>query len=141
VYQLFSINKLSALWNEIMKKTKTKFNNSAYSYLYVISDCDLKNRKQIFSKSADRITPALCELFLNIKNGNLGKKPQASDLKLIQDILNSTGKKRQTVINKTLISGELTHLIRVCLNRYDKRRKDTDRGSTSAETSAPAADE
>jgi hypothetical protein len=109
-------------------KKKSKFNDSVYSYLHVLSQCDAKTRKQLLAKSADRMIPGLCELLFNIQSGNLGKKPPVSDLKLIATILDSEKKKRMIIINKALVSGHLVRLLRIFLNRYDNnRRKNTDR--------------
>jgi hypothetical protein len=129
-----STNKRLVSWSEM--KRKVKFTDSAYSYLHVISQCDAKSRKQLLVKSADSVIPGLCELLFNIQNGNLGKKPQSSDLKLITAILGSEKKKRMTIVNKALVSGQLVRLLRVYLNRYDNRRKNTDRETSDGKNAA-----
>jgi hypothetical protein len=106
---------------------KSKFDTSAYSYLHVLTQIDFKNQKRFFSTNAVRLLPGLCELLLNIRAGNLGKKPISSHLKLIDGILSADKKKRLTLVNKALTSGELGIVLKIYLNRYDNRRKNPDR--------------
>jgi hypothetical protein len=95
---------------------------------------DEKSQKKMLSKFSEQLVPGLCELLVNIRAGNLGKKPGSADMKLIDAVLNTEKKKRLVVINKSLVSGQLSKLLRVFLKRYDKRGKEDSNRRSSTET-------